>query len=188
VPLATTPLLQQLHQASGTAAALRALCRQPVDEQVEGHLPLGKDMVDEPRGEPGDLQRDVDDRAGQRGDRDPGAVGAVDRLEEAGAVDRKAIEHHLSALRDRDLEPGLDVGQAPEQAGRPMRRNAIGRKAARHLRLFPRPWGPHATKHPVVDGFPVLASPQPAPLAGRHAHFHCLMTSDEAMLSSAKTQ
>ena len=48
--------------------------------------------------------RDLDHRAGQRGDREPGSPGAVNGLEEAGPVHHEAIEYGFSALRDRDLE------------------------------------------------------------------------------------
>ena len=186
MPLAAPALLQHLHQASGAASAHHALRLQPVDEQGEGDLPPGKDMVDEPRGDPWDLESDIDHRAGQRGDRDPAATGAVNGLEEAGPVHHETIEYRFPALRDRDLEPGFDVREAPEHAGRAMRRNAVGGKAPRHLRLFPCPRCAHAPNHPLVDGFPVVASGHPAPLAGRYARFQCLMASDETMLSSGK--
>ncbi|HEY2668694.1 MAG TPA: hypothetical protein VGK51_17825 [Actinomycetota bacterium] len=40
VALAATPLLEHLHQAAGTTAALRSLRLQPVDEQVDGTFRL----------------------------------------------------------------------------------------------------------------------------------------------------
>jgi hypothetical protein len=109
MPLAAPALLQQLEQVRRTLATPSPLRPQPVNQQGQGQLPLGKDMIDEPWSDQRDLQRHIDHRAGQRGDRDPAAMGAVNRLEEAGPVHCKAIEYCFSALRDRDLEPGLDL-------------------------------------------------------------------------------
>jgi hypothetical protein len=180
------PLLQETHQLPGSPSTSETHRLEAIDEEGEGHLSRGDHVIDQRWPEGGNLEADIDHRAGQRRHRDPALVRTVHWLEERGPMDLEAPQGEAAVLWDGELEYRLDVRQPPQHPGRPVRCSGVSMEAAGHEGLLECLGGSETPVDAGVHLTPVVAPRHVAPLARRHSCPQRLRTGYQSMLCSGE--